>query len=56
MEKMTFEEIQKHNEDARQALIDLYEQRYTGYPGDLVVDEVMQNILNYCNRDGLCCL
>ena len=51
MEKMTFEEIQKHNEDARQALIDLYEQRYTGYPGDLVVDEVMQNILNYCNRE-----
>ena len=26
MKKMTFEEIQKHNEDARQALIDLYEQ------------------------------
>lgn len=51
MEKRTSEEIQKHNEDARQALIDLYEQRYTGYPGDLVVDEVMQNILNYCNRE-----
>ena len=51
MEKMTFEEIQKHNEDARQALIDLYEQRYPCYPDELVVDEVMQNILNYCNRE-----
>ena len=52
MEKMTFEEIQKHNEDARQALIDLYEQRYPCYPEELVVDEVMQNILNYCNREA----
>ena len=51
MEKRTSEEIQKHNEDARQALIDLYEQRYSGCPDELVVDEVMQNILNYCNRE-----
>lgn len=51
MEKMTFEEIQKHNEDVRQVLIDLYEQRYTGCPDELVVDEIMQNILNYCNHE-----
>lgn len=51
MEKMTLEEIQQHNEDARQALIDLYEQRYLGYPEELVVDEIIQNILNYCNRE-----
>ena len=38
MEKRTSEEIQKHNEDARQALIDLYEQRYTCYLEELVVD------------------
>lgn len=49
MKEMTVEEILNVNEDVKQVIINLHADRYGEYLDEWAVDEVMQNILNYCN-------